>query len=205
MIPIVQMKGMGDFMDNVELGKRIKEARIAKKMTQSEVVGNFITRNMLSQIESGSASPSIKTLEYIANKLDIPINELIPNEEQPDIVANTGEFTSYEYDMLVTFVKAKKHFIKGEYSESIKLLESLTGSTGKAEDFSNEIMYDEICSLLSVSYYMQTSHPGTDNAVMIAYAKKAIEYSTKGIYASTERKTKSMLLLEELLNKQFNL
>ena len=31
------------------LGKKIKEARLAKKMTQKEVVGNFITRNMLSQ------------------------------------------------------------------------------------------------------------------------------------------------------------
>ena len=36
-----------------ERGRRIKEARISKKMTQSEVVGTFITRNMLSQIESG--------------------------------------------------------------------------------------------------------------------------------------------------------
>ena len=52
-------------MENNTLGKRIKEARLAKKMTQSEVVGDFITRNMLSQIESGSATPSVKTLEYL--------------------------------------------------------------------------------------------------------------------------------------------
>lgn len=31
-------------MENNTLGKRIKEARLAKKMTQSEVVGDFITR-----------------------------------------------------------------------------------------------------------------------------------------------------------------
>lgn len=48
-----------------ERGRRIKEARISKKMTQSEVVGTFITRNMLSQIESGAAAPSLKTLEYL--------------------------------------------------------------------------------------------------------------------------------------------
>ena len=53
------------------LGKRIKEARLAKKMTQSEVVGDFITRNMLSQIESGSATPSVKTLEYLCKVLEI--------------------------------------------------------------------------------------------------------------------------------------
>lgn len=50
-------------MNSEELGKRIKEARLAKKMTQSELVGTFITRNMLSRIESGNACPSVKTLE----------------------------------------------------------------------------------------------------------------------------------------------
>jgi len=42
-------------MDRAALGSRIKEARLAKKLTQTEVVGSFITRNMLSQIESGTA------------------------------------------------------------------------------------------------------------------------------------------------------
>ena len=58
-------------MENNTLGKRIKEARLAKKMTQSEVVGDFITRNMLSQIESGSATPSVKTLEYLCKVLEL--------------------------------------------------------------------------------------------------------------------------------------
>ena len=34
-------------MDAHTIGQRIKEARLAKKMTQAEVVGDFITRNML--------------------------------------------------------------------------------------------------------------------------------------------------------------
>lgn len=67
-------------MENNTLGKRIKEARLAKKMTQSEVVGDFITRNMLSQIESGSATPSVKTLEYLCKVLEIEPNALLPDE-----------------------------------------------------------------------------------------------------------------------------
>ena len=59
-------------MNTKELGHRIKEARIAKKMTQSQVVGDFITRNMLSQIENGTALPSVKTLKYLADVLNIP-------------------------------------------------------------------------------------------------------------------------------------
>ena len=64
-------------MNSEELGKRIKEARLAKKMTQSELVGTFITRNMLSRIESGNACPSVKTLEYLAGRLDLPAGSLI--------------------------------------------------------------------------------------------------------------------------------
>ena len=68
-------------MNQITLGRRIREARLAKKMTQSEVVGTFITRNMLSQIESGSASPSIKTLEYLSKVLEIPLPELMADDE----------------------------------------------------------------------------------------------------------------------------
>ena len=69
-------------MDRSEIGHIIKEARLAKKMTQSQVVGDFITRNMLSQIESGTAVPSIKTLEYLSKKLDISIHLLTPEERR---------------------------------------------------------------------------------------------------------------------------
>ena len=69
-------------MNSEELGKRIKEARLAKKMTQSELVGTFITRNMLSRIESGNACPSVKTLEYLAGRLDLPAGSLISDEVQ---------------------------------------------------------------------------------------------------------------------------
>ena len=41
-------------------------------------------------------------------------------------------------------------------------------------------------------------------ASAITYAKKAIHYSSKGIFSSMELKTKSMLLLEELLNRQLS-
>lgn len=71
-------------MEAAELGKRIKEARLAKKMTQSEVVGDFITRNMLSQIESGAAMPSVKTLSYLARVLSLPAEQMLSADSPPD-------------------------------------------------------------------------------------------------------------------------
>ena len=55
-----------------QLGKRIRERRKELGLTQNAVSGDFITRNMLSSIENGSAKPSIDTLIYIADKLNMP-------------------------------------------------------------------------------------------------------------------------------------
>ena len=57
----------------MELGQRIRQARLEAEMSQRQLCGDVITRNMLSQIENGSAKPSMGTLQYIAAKLGKPI------------------------------------------------------------------------------------------------------------------------------------
>ena len=54
------------------LGQKIKAARLEKGLTQKEVVGDYITRNMLSKIENDAATPSVRTLEYLAGALGLP-------------------------------------------------------------------------------------------------------------------------------------
>ncbi len=49
-------------------------------MTQSELAGNQITRNMLSCIENGSAQPSLSTILYIAKALNVPVGFLLAEE-----------------------------------------------------------------------------------------------------------------------------
>ena len=61
----------------MNLGEKIRAARIEKNMTQSDVASDKITRNMLSAIESGKATPSLDTLMYISAKLELPIHYLL--------------------------------------------------------------------------------------------------------------------------------
>ena len=44
------------------LGEKLRRTRMEKGLTQAEVAGDRITRNMLSQIENDVASPSVGTL-----------------------------------------------------------------------------------------------------------------------------------------------
>ena len=69
----------------MNIGERIRELRISKLMTQADLAGDRITRNMLSCIENGSANPSLSTIVYIAGRLGVPAGFLLA--EQGDEMA----------------------------------------------------------------------------------------------------------------------
>ena len=62
------------------LGERLKQARIEQGLSQRQLCGEEITRNMLSQIESGKARPSMQTLTYLAQKLGKPVSYFLEEE-----------------------------------------------------------------------------------------------------------------------------
>lgn len=175
-------------MDSKELGKRIKEARIAKKMTQSELVGTFITRNMLSRIESGNACPSVKTLEYLANRLELPAGSLI---EGIDAVTDDNESTGEKNHEIL--LEAKRLYINESYDAAAECAEKLTDT-----EFS-----DEGCAILAkcdIKRARAAADSG-DTKSAAQLAKSAMQYADSGIYRSREVSVDAMLLLEEIAEK----
>lgn len=70
----------------MELGQRLRQARQEAGLSQRQLCGEKITRNMLSQIENGSARPSMDTLQYFARQLGKPVSFFL--EEQPVLSPN---------------------------------------------------------------------------------------------------------------------
>lgn len=58
----------------MELGEKLKQARLEAGLSQRQLCGDTITRNMLSQIENGSAKPSFATLQALAARLGKPVS-----------------------------------------------------------------------------------------------------------------------------------
>ncbi len=88
----------------MNIGEKIKKLRTAKLMTQSELVGNEITRNMLSRIENGTANPSLETILYIASRLNVSAGFLLAEEgdeqiyyKHQEIVGIKKAFSNREY------------------------------------------------------------------------------------------------------------
>ncbi|BBQ07247.1 TPA: helix-turn-helix transcriptional regulator [Elizabethkingia anophelis] len=63
----------------IQVGKRIKELRIQKGISQVDLVarmdGNIDPTN-ISRIEAGRTNPTLLTLQRIANALEVNISEL---------------------------------------------------------------------------------------------------------------------------------
>ena len=145
-------------------------------MTQSEVVGDFITRNMLSKIESGAAVPSLQTLNYLAKALDVPISQLVPSSEDAVEILN----------------RCKQMISDKEYEKSIDLLEKLPSD-----------LYDEYEALGAIANLGVAELLANNNEYRKAasYAQKAFEKSQIGIYASRDVQTKSLLLIDNTIQK----
>lgn len=172
-------------MNKAELGRRIKEARLAKKMTQSDVAGDFITRNMLSQIESGTANPSLKTLEYLTAVLDIPIQVLLPDGRERD-----EEKEALPLELLL---ECKQGFSEGDFAAAVETAEKLMESE----------LSDEACAISARCYMNMAQQREKENDLSAAaeLADKAYEYADRGIYASRDIKTAASLLLNKIAEK----
>ncbi len=160
----------------MNIGQKVKALRISKMMTQTELAGEFITRNMLSRIENGSALPSVPTVVYLAGRLGVPSGFLLSEEnEEPyyrkmTAIGNirsafrSGNFEicrdlcleSYEDDDEINFLLAESSFRSGV----------VRFRAGELRDAC--IMFDDTCKYASLSAY--------SNGTVIQKAKTYLSY-----------------------------
>ena len=102
------------------IGNRIKAARKAKGLSQSEL-SELIDRSVgyMSYIETGSKKPSLETLIQIANALDVTIDELLSdNISAASPVSNTqlndllSDCSAYEKRVILLSVQSIKDAIR---------------------------------------------------------------------------------------------
>ena len=98
------------------LGEKIKLARQAKKITQSELAGDTVTRNMVSRIETGTANPSLDTIKHLAQRLSVPVSYLL--SEDDDLL-----FYEKKEKMAAIYTAYKTK----DYSYCIEKIDSLSG------------------------------------------------------------------------------
>lgn len=81
----------------MELGTRLRQARLEAGLSQKALCGDKITRNMLSQIENGTAKPSMDTLCYLAGRLGRNVGYFLEDTASPMVQARAA-FTDGELE-----------------------------------------------------------------------------------------------------------
>lgn len=64
-------------VDPRDLGARLKAARLARGLTQTDLTGAGISTGYVSRIETGARRPTLKVLTELARRLDKPVDELL--------------------------------------------------------------------------------------------------------------------------------
>lgn len=137
------------------LGQKIKAARLEKGLTQKEVVGDYITRNMLSKIENDSATPSVRTLEHLARALDLPPGYFLDGAALSDGLVPDGldearaAFRAGHWDDCIAALKADQ---KAASSDEGYLLYARAG-TFSAEQARREGRPEDARELAETAHY----------------------------------------------------
>lgn len=87
------------------LGKKIKEQRKSKKITQEALCGSHLNRSMLSQIENGNVHPSIDTLLFLSKKLETPLSYLMCETKKEET----------QYKRMQTIAEIRRLYGNGQY------------------------------------------------------------------------------------------
>lgn len=64
--------------DAEKLGKNLKEIRIKKEITQTELAKTLgVDKSFISNIENGKNNPTLSTITNLAKSLEVSVNDLL--------------------------------------------------------------------------------------------------------------------------------
>jgi tetratricopeptide (TPR) repeat protein len=134
------------------VGAKLREARLAKKYTQSQLAGPDFSVSYISAIERGQIHPSLRALEIFAGRLGLSSKDLLASQPQKGkngvsgFESLTGEIEETEWQLLQAQVALRQ----GLYEQAIEQLGELL-----AEDLS-------VKQLIFIRYVLGQAYIGAD-------------------------------------------
>ncbi|MBQ8834189.1 MAG: helix-turn-helix domain-containing protein [Oscillospiraceae bacterium] len=160
----------------MELGEKLLCARLEAGLSQRQLCGEEITRNMLSQIEHGTARPSMSTLRYLAGRLGKPVSYFL--EEDAVVSSNQNRMA-----------QARRALDEGNYAIAAETLKQYRGPDG---------VYDREKALLDVLARLGMGETAAAEGRQ-AYARQLLtEPVPEGVYCAPELERRRVLLLEQV-------
>ena len=159
----------------MKIGEKLRQARLEMGVSQRQLCGDVITRNMLSQIENGSARPSMDTLIYLAGQLNRPVSYFL---EEDAALSGNG----------LCMEKARQAYSEGRWAEAEEILQNYQGPDG---------LFDDEYGLLNYLILLGKAEASLDRPI---YARQLLEEaaSQKTCYKTKEMEQRRLLLLAQV-------
>ena len=152
----------------MNIGEKIKDLRQSKMMTQQQLAGDMITRNMLSRIENGAALPSVPTVVYLADRLNIPAGYLLADDKD-----------AFLYQKISIISDIKKAYSDREFL----IARSLCSKLSEIDESDDEINY--IISECDFGIATDAILSGNLHNAR-RYLDESLEYAKKTVYRTSE-------------------
>ncbi|MFC0190153.1 tetratricopeptide repeat protein [Fictibacillus aquaticus] len=104
---------------STQIGIKIKEMRTVQNITQEELAKGIVNRSFISQLEKGTVSPSIDTLDKLAQRLNCSISYLIGQSERNEAID--------QLNIISLMDNIESHLNENSLDRAKQLLESITG------------------------------------------------------------------------------
>ncbi len=102
-------------------GRKIRLLRLELRLSQSDLAGSDMTRAFISQLETGRALPSIRTLSVIANRLGRPLSYFLDDTDYMTMGTTELENSLQSYD-------------KGQYCDATQSAKRAISALVSSED-----------------------------------------------------------------------
>jgi len=157
----------------MELGEKLRLARLEAGLSQRQLCGEEITRNMLSQIENGSARPSMKTLQYLAARLGKTVSYFL---EETAVVSPNQQ----------VMAEARGRFDAGHPAGALEELEAYRGP---------DPVYDREQALLRILCQLDLAEQALEEGRSV-YARQLLEQlEVSSVYCADNLQRRRLLLL----------
>jgi len=166
-------------MQPKKIGEKIRQLRLRHGLTQKELAGEYMTRNMLSLIENGVSLPSLASLIYLAEKLEVPV----------DYFFSASEEDEGRYFKQAIIGQLRERYAAGQYRDCVLQIQKISGNA----------VDDELAWIAAQSYmYIAMEHAVLyELRSAVQYLRNAQETLPKTVYAGEDLK-KAVLYYREL-------
>ena len=135
----------------VRLGQRLRKARLARNLTQSEVAQQRFSVSYISAVERGQIRPSLGALEKLSERLHVPLAELLRDDIDiviPHVATVERNGASEEHDELdARLLAARIEARQGHSAEALEALRSLPTSHLTPRQHAELLWHQAYCSL----------------------------------------------------------